>query len=179
MAGKAPTDRDRAEAVSRLLSGLVRGDDLFELAAAIEHLHPRHSTFPGEVYLRVCGEALDLAGVAGDNPIAYEGLLDEQLAEHSFRGRANRKIQFAVLAGAAARGGIEPDLLDEVVQWQSDTLVVRIGGRRRRDPRLRRAGRPIRAGLHRAARGTDHHHLIGADAARIGAHLDPLDTVPR
>ena len=120
MAGKAPTDRDRAEAVSRLLSGLVRGDDLFELAAAIEHLHPRHSTFPGEVYLRVCGEALDLAGVAGDNPIAYEGLLDEQLAEHSFRGRANRKIQFAVLAGAAARGGIEPDLLDEVVQWQSD-----------------------------------------------------------
>ena len=120
MAGKAPTDRDRAEAVSRLLSGLVRGDDLFELAAAIEHLHPSHNTFPGEVYLRVCGQALDLAGVAGDNPIVYQGLLDEHLAEHSFRGRANPKIQFAVLASAAARGGIEPDLLDEVVQWRSD-----------------------------------------------------------
>ena len=120
MAKKSPTDRDRADAVSSLLSGLVRGDDLFALAAAIEHLHPRHNTFPGEVFLRLCVDALDLAGVAGDNPIAYEGLLDKHLPEHRFRGRAHRKIQFAVLAGAAARGGIEPDLLDEVVQWQSD-----------------------------------------------------------
>ena len=63
---------------------------------------------------------MDLAGVAGDHPIAYEGLLDQHLAEHRFRGRANRKIQFAVLASAAARGGIEPDLLDEVIQWQTD-----------------------------------------------------------
>ena len=120
MAKKAPTDRDRDEAVSRLLSGLIRGEDLFELAAAIEHLHPRHNTFPGEVFLRLSGQALDLAGVGRDRPITYEGLLASYLGEYRFRGRENRKIQFAVLASAAARGGIEPDLLDEVTQWQTD-----------------------------------------------------------
>ena len=36
MAAKLPTDADRAEAISRLLSGLARGDDARALAAAIE-----------------------------------------------------------------------------------------------------------------------------------------------
>jgi hypothetical protein len=120
MASKAPTDSDRAEAVGWLLSGLARGEDLFELAAALHHLHPRHNTFPGELFLRLAVDALELAGVGRETPIAYEGLLDRHLAEHSFRGRENRKIQFAVLASAAARGGIEPDLLDEVIWWQTD-----------------------------------------------------------
>lgn len=72
------------------------------------------------MFLRVSGQALDLARVAGDNPILYEGLLHQHLAEHRFRGRENGKIQFAVLASAAARGAIEPDLLDEVIQWRTD-----------------------------------------------------------
>jgi hypothetical protein len=42
-------DQDGAEAIRRLLSGLARGDDVFDLAAAIEQLHPRHNTFLGEV----------------------------------------------------------------------------------------------------------------------------------
>ena len=91
MAKKAPTDRDRDDAVSRLLSGLIRGEDLFELAAAIEHLHPRHNTCPGEVFVRLCGRALDLAGVGRDRPIACEGLLASYLAEYRFRdGRTAR-----------------------------------------------------------------------------------------
>jgi hypothetical protein len=120
MASKAPTDADRAEAVGRLLSGLARGEDVFELAAALEHLHPRHNTFPGEVLLHLAGDALELAGVARQDPIAYQGLLDRHLGEHRFRPRELGKIQFAVLASAAARGGIEADLLDEVIQWQTD-----------------------------------------------------------
>jgi hypothetical protein len=35
-------------------------------------------------------------------------------------GRENRKIQFAILASASARGGIQPDLLEEVAWWQAD-----------------------------------------------------------
>lgn len=120
MARKAPTDGDPAEAVGRLLSGLARGEQLFELAATLEHLHLRHNTFPGELFLRVAVDALELAYVGREDPIAYEGLLDKHLPEHRFRGREHRKIQFAVLASAAARGGIEPDLLDEVIQWQTD-----------------------------------------------------------
>jgi hypothetical protein len=120
MASKAPTDTDRAEAVGRLLSGLAHGEDLFELAAALEHLHPRHNTFPGEVFLHLAADALELAGVGRKDPIAYQALLDQHLTEHRFRPREHRKFQFAVLAGAAARGGIEPDLLDEVSHWQTD-----------------------------------------------------------
>ena len=120
MAGKGPTDQDGAEAIRRLLSGLARGDDVFGLAAAIEELHPPHNTFPGEVFMRLSGDALEVAGVGPDDPIPYPGLREKYLAECKFRGRENRKIQFAVLASASARGGIQPDLLDEVAWWQTD-----------------------------------------------------------
>jgi hypothetical protein len=35
-------------------------------------------------------------------------------------GQQNKKLQYAVLAAAAVHGGTEPDLLDEVVWWQTD-----------------------------------------------------------
>jgi len=93
---------------------------MFDLAAAIEELHPPHNTFPGEVFMRLSADALQVAGVGPDDPIAYAGLREEYLAECKFQGRENRKIQFAVLASASARGGIQPDLLDEVAWWQAD-----------------------------------------------------------
>lgn len=65
-------------------------------------------------------EALDAAGVGRDTPLAYEGLRERHLAECRFRGRDNKKIQFAVLAIGATRGGVEPDLLDEMGWWQTD-----------------------------------------------------------
>ena len=34
--------------------------------------------------------------------------------------RQNKKLQFAILAAAALRGGADPDLLDEVAWWQTD-----------------------------------------------------------
>jgi hypothetical protein len=62
----------------------------------------------------------DSAGVTRDDPVPYLELREKYLGECKFRGRDNRKIQFAILAAASARGGIEPDLLDEVVWWQTD-----------------------------------------------------------
>jgi hypothetical protein len=53
-------------------------------------------------------------------PGVLEGLPERFLPEFSGRGRDRRKLQFAVLAAAAVHGGAEPDLLDEVVWWQSD-----------------------------------------------------------
>jgi len=93
---------------------------VFELSKAVADLHPRDNTFPGEVFISVAVKALDAAGADRDTPVAYEGLREKYLAECRFRGRDNRKIQFAVLAIGATRGGIEPDLLDEVVWWQTD-----------------------------------------------------------
>jgi hypothetical protein len=120
MARKGLRDQDGAEAVRRLLSGLARGDNVFHLAAAIEELHPRHNTFPGEVFMRLSADALEVAGVGQDDPIPYTELREKYLGECKFQGRQNRKIQFAILASVSARGGIQPDLLDEVAWWQAD-----------------------------------------------------------
>src|SRR5262249_44511288 len=53
-------------------------------------------------------------------PVPVEGVRERFLPECSFRGRENRKLQFAVLAAAALHGGAEADLLDEVTWWQTD-----------------------------------------------------------
>jgi hypothetical protein len=49
----------------------------------------------------------------------------------AFRGRQNKKLQFAILAAAALRGGTEPDLLDEVAWWHTDDFwqYALFGGR--------------------------------------------------
>ena len=72
------------------------------------------------MFTRLAADALDLAEVTAEVPIPYEGLREKFLPECDFRGRENRKIQYAVLTAAAARGGLEPDLLDEVIWWHAD-----------------------------------------------------------
>jgi hypothetical protein len=47
-------------------------------------------------------------------------LRERFLPECEFRGRENRKIQYALLTSASLRGGLEPDLLDEVIWWPAD-----------------------------------------------------------
>lgn len=120
VARKKVTDQDRHEAVRRLLVGLAAGQDGLELSAAAVDLHPKNDTFPGEVYLQVAAEVLTETVAAGGGPIEYEGLRETYLEEIEFRGKDNRKIQYAVLCSAAMAGGLEPDLLDEVVWWGND-----------------------------------------------------------
>jgi hypothetical protein len=66
MGSKSPTDQDRAEAIRRLVSGLARGDDVSQLAAAVEDLHPRNNTFPGEAFMYLSADALDLAALSAN-----------------------------------------------------------------------------------------------------------------
>ena len=120
MARQGPTEEDRDEALRRLLSGLVAGDDVFELAASVADLHPKYNTFPGEVFMDLAADALEIADATRNDPIPYEGLREIYLPECEFRGRDNRRIQYAILTSAAVRGGLEPDLLDEVAWWRAD-----------------------------------------------------------
>jgi hypothetical protein len=53
-------------------------------------------------------------------PGGLEGLRERFLPECAFRGRQNKKLQYAVLAAAALQGGTAPDLLEEVAWWQTD-----------------------------------------------------------
>jgi len=87
---------------------------------SVADLHPKNDTFPGEVFMGLAADTLELVGATRHDPISYEGLRETFLPECTFRGRENRKIQFALLTGASLRGGLDPDLLDEVIWWNSD-----------------------------------------------------------
>jgi hypothetical protein len=115
-----PTSQDALEAVRQVLRALVHESDVMALTGGLAPLHPRYNTFPGEVFVRLGADALQMARVTRDRPISYEGLLGTFLPEGEFRGRANQKMKFALLATAALHGGVEPDLLDEVSWWQTD-----------------------------------------------------------
>ena len=106
-------------------AGFDRGDgpkvtDTHLRKAGLAPLHPRNNTFPGEVFLHVAVDVLDWCGASRADPLALEGMRERFLPECTFRGRQNKKLQFAILAAAALRGGTEPDLLDEVAWWQTD-----------------------------------------------------------
>ena len=72
------------------------------------------------MFLRLAADALDWCGASRAGPLPLEGLRERFLPECAFRGRQNKKFQYAVLAAAALHGGTDPDLLDEVAWWQSD-----------------------------------------------------------
>ena len=120
MARKRPTADDHRTALHRLLSGLVSDIDLFDIVASVAALHPKNDTFPGEVFMGLAADTLELVGATRHDPISYEGLRETFLPECTFRGRENRKIQYALLTAASLRGGLDPDLLDEVIWWNSD-----------------------------------------------------------
>lgn len=67
----------------------------------------------------LASDALELAQVGRDDPLEYRSLLDVYLSECEFHGWDKRKIQYAILTGAALRGGIEPDLLNDTA-WRTD-----------------------------------------------------------
>src|SRR5437763_3229214 len=117
---KRPTPEDAVTARQVLLEGLAHRTEVFELLGELAPLHPRNNTFPGEVFLRLAADALDWCGASRADPLALEGLREQFLPECAFRGRQNKKLQYAVLAAAALHGGTEPDLLDEVAWWQTD-----------------------------------------------------------
>jgi hypothetical protein len=119
-ARKLPTAEDAATARRILLDGLARDDEVSSLVPELASLHPRDNTFPGEVFLDVAADVLDWCGTSRAEPLALEAMQERFLPEFAFRGRQNKKLQYAILAAAALHGGTEPDLLDEVAWWQTD-----------------------------------------------------------
>lgn len=113
-----PSADDKRTAAIELLDALGRGDDLEVIVANARARHPKNDTFPGEVFLDVARDALDVAGATRAEPVDYQRVI--ALVGWPLRGRQNAKLQYAVLAAGAGRGGIEPDLLAEVQWWRTD-----------------------------------------------------------
>ncbi len=121
MSRRHVTEQDRLEAKHLLLSWLTYDDSSIErLTLAAFDLHIKHHTFPGEDFMRLAIDALDTAGIDRASPIAYETLIADHLPEIEFRGKQHRKIRFAVMSCASLRGGLEPDLLEEISYWNDD-----------------------------------------------------------
>ena len=157
-ARKRPTPEDAATARQILLDGLARDADIFELLSELVPLHPRNNTFPGEVFLRLAADALAWCRASRADPLALEGIRRRFLPECTFRGRQNKKLQYAVLVAAALRGATEPDLLDEVAWWQTDdfwqyALFATVAYIR---AAASRAGVPVRQVCQDLARHRDH-----------------------
>jgi len=70
--------------------------------------------------MELAADALETVDITRYDPIPYEGLRETYLPECEFRGRDNRRIQYAILTSASVRGGLEPDLIDEVTWWRAD-----------------------------------------------------------
>jgi hypothetical protein len=117
---KRPPPEDAMTARRALLNGLVGDADIFEVLSALEPLHPRNDTFPGEVFLALAADALAWCGASRAVPLPLAGLRERFLPECAFRGRQNAKLRYAVLTAAAVHGGTEPDLLEEFAAWQTD-----------------------------------------------------------
>jgi hypothetical protein len=114
-----------------VLSGLARGDDVYDLMAAAAPSHVPGWFTPDVALLELAVTALELAGPAGAEPLMYEGLRERYLPEVTFRGRVeHRNSQYALYAAACMRGGLQPDLLRDAGWWQTPLWAVR-GVRRR------------------------------------------------
>ncbi len=92
---KRPTEQDRVEALRRLLVGLADGADAVDLAASIADLHPKNNTFPGEVFMELAADILELAIVELTSPIRYEDLCSRFLPEVDFKGNLKNNQSLA------------------------------------------------------------------------------------
>jgi hypothetical protein len=118
-----PTDQDRRRAIEISLSGLAHGDELGDVAARLEPLHPRHNTFPGEVLLELAADAIEVSGATRESPLEFEGIRERYLPETVANTKAqHHKSKFALRAAAMLNGGVDPGLLDEVQWWRTDDL---------------------------------------------------------
>jgi hypothetical protein len=115
-----PTADDARNTVRVSLATLASVGDLDRLATELYALHPKNNTFPGEVLIALAADALDEAGATRAEPIALEGAVERFLPDVELRGREQAKLRYALHLPAVIRGGVEPDLLDEVTWWNTD-----------------------------------------------------------
>ena len=117
---RRPTADDARNATRLTLTALASGSELDQLELELLALHPRDDTFPGEVLIGLAADALNETGATREQPITVEGALKRFLPDVEFRGREHSKLRYALHLPAVLQGGVEPDLLDEVIWWGTD-----------------------------------------------------------
>jgi hypothetical protein len=122
---RQPTAEDRVQAIRIALGGLAAGADLSDVRFELYPLHPKNDTFPGEVFLELAADAIDEGGASREEPIEFEGIRERYLTECTAHTKTKHQhSKYALRAAAMIRAGVDPGLLDEVIEWQSDDLWV-------------------------------------------------------
>jgi hypothetical protein len=128
-----------------VISGLARGDDVYDLMAAAAPNHVPGQFSPDVALLELAVKALDLACPPGAEPLEYEGLREQYLPEVRFRGRVeHRNSQYALYAAACMRGGLKP-ICSATPAGGRPAVAVRDLRRRHLQPGSRRTPREFRA----------------------------------
>jgi hypothetical protein len=112
------------QAQRALLDGLRRGDDLSQLERAVRQSKTKAFT-PDVAVLQVGVAAMDLAEVDRNTPIAKADLVTLHLSEIDFRNQRalQERTTYALYAAAAMRGGLEPDILEDMYWWRTRDIM--------------------------------------------------------
>ncbi len=119
-AGPIPT---AGTVIQVVLSSVANGDELHDIAWALEPLIPARNIFPAEVLLDLAADAIEESGATRVTPIDSEQIRQRLLPEGTAHTRAQHyKADFAIGAAAMIRAGIDPALLDHAARWSQDDL---------------------------------------------------------
>lgn len=106
-----------------VVADLSSGQEFSAIVDKLAELHPKDNTFPAEELLELAADTIEESGATSSDPIDYEGIRERYLPERSFRGKVeHHRSHYASSAAAMIRGGVYPDLLDEVAWWHNDDL---------------------------------------------------------
>ncbi len=106
-----------------MLADLSSGQEFDTIIERLAVLHPKNNTFPAEELLELAADAIEESSATRSHPIAYERIRENYLPERVFRGKVeHHRSHYALSAAAMIRGGVYPDLLDEVGWWHNDDL---------------------------------------------------------
>lgn len=73
---RAPSDEDFATARRLLLGAFATGADLGDVERELSLLHPRYNTFPGDVFIELGADALQVGGFRRGEPLSHDQLRD-------------------------------------------------------------------------------------------------------
>jgi hypothetical protein len=117
-------DESCVAAQQALLVALRGGADLAAVEAAVRRTARKGFT-PDIAALQVGVAAMDLAAVDRARPLEKADLITRHLAEIEFQNQRalQERTAYAINAVAALRGGLQPDIVNDMYWWRTRDIV--------------------------------------------------------
>lgn len=121
-----PPSYEELHAVAQLafLTALRQGTDLEDIEIGVRRTAAKGFT-PDVAVLEVAVAAMDLAGVDQSRPLLKADLMSRHLSEVHFRNQRalQERTTYALNTVAAIRGGLEPDIGQDIYWWHVRDMV--------------------------------------------------------